>query len=61
MEQKQPHYPCVRTLLKLNPFKILITPLKSNPQTDLESGQIQNENKSYTKVDILPFIPKETL
>lgn len=37
MEQKQPHYRCVRTLLEPNPFKILITPLKSNPQTDLES------------------------
>lgn len=35
MEQKQPRYPCVRTLLKLNPFKILIMPLKSNPRTDL--------------------------
>lgn len=61
MEQKQPHYRCVRTLLKLNPFKILITPLKSNPQMDLEPGQIQHENKSFTKVNILPFIPKETL
>lgn len=61
MEQKQPHYRCVRIRLELNALKILITPLKSNPPMDLESAQIQKENKSYTEVNILPFIPKETL